>query len=112
MYKKLLINKRIKFQKIPDYVSQHSYYNFTIFMKPSDKIKLRKHLDFKKIETRESFPPVHIQPYYKKLYNFKRNDFKNSMQSFNSFLDIPIWYGMGSSKVKHISNVINNFFHD
>ncbi len=110
LYKKLINTNKVEFQKIPSYVSQHSFYNFTIFMKYQDKIKLKKHLTHNNIETRESFPPVHIQPYYKKLYNYKKNDFKNSIDSYNSFLDIPIWFGMGSKKVKYISNVINNIF--
>lgn len=109
IYKKLITSKKISFQKIPEYVSQHSYYNFTIFMKPAIKNKLKKYLLSKKIETRESFPPVHIQPYYKKKFNFKKNDFKNSFDSYNSFLDIPIWYGMGNNRVQYISKLINDF---
>ena len=64
--------------------------------------KIRDDLvDFLKIngvETRLSFPPVHIQPFYKNKYNFKSTDFPDSLTAYNKFIDIQIWSRMGAEK--------------
>ena len=67
---------------------------------------LNKH----KIDTRLSFPPVHIQPYYVKKFKFKRNQFLNAINSYDSFIDIPIWYGMKKKTQNYIIKKINEFF--
>ena len=71
--------------------------------------ELLKYLEKKNIECRLSFPPVHIQPYFKNKYNFSTNDYPIAYKSFISFLDIPIWAGIEEEKLNYIVKEINTF---
>ncbi len=101
---------KIKVPYIPEYVSQHSWYNYSIRVPSKYRNKLIKYLSKNGIETRLSFPPVHIQPYYKKQFIRDRKFLNKSLKTFNEFLDIPIWPELSLRKQKIVSNSIINFF--
>ena len=68
-----------------------------------------KYLSKQGIETRLSFPPVHIQPYYKKKFFRYRKHLNKSLKTFNEFLDIPIWPEMSLTKQKIVADSIIKF---
>ena len=84
----------IKKPYVPDYVSNHSWYNYSITVDASIRNDLIKYLDKNKIETRLSFPPIHIQPYYVNKYGYHTHYLENAYQAFESFIDLPIWKGL------------------
>ena len=91
---------------VPSYVARHSWYMYCIkFKNKINRSKIEKFLNKKKIDTRLSFPPIHLQKFYKTKYNFKKGDFKVSENVFKNFLDIPIHPEM---KEKEINFVIQN----
>ena len=85
----------IKKPYVPNYVSNHSWYNYSITVDSSIRNNLIEHLGKNKIETRLSFPPIHIQPYYTNRYGYKTKYLENAYKSFETFIDLPIWRGMG-----------------
>ena len=91
-------------------IRKPSWYMYSIKVKKKVRGKLIKFLSKHKIDTRLSFPPVHIQPYYVKKFKFKRNQFLNAINSYDSFIDIPIWYGMKKKTQNYIIKKINEFF--
>ena len=110
-YNKNFLNfEEIQTPFIPTYVNQHSWYCYTIKVKKKHRNKLIKYLKKNNIETRLSFPPVHIQPYYKNRIKFKKSELKNSLKTYNEFLDIPIWPNMKISTQKKVIKTILNFF--
>ena len=56
---------KIKTPYLPDYVSQHSWYNYSIRVSSKYRNKLIKHLSDKNIETRLSFPQYTYSPIIK-----------------------------------------------
>ena len=94
---------------VPDYVDRPSWYMYGIKVNELKRDELLKYLEKKNIECRLSFPPVHIQPYYKNKYNFSTNDYPIAYKSFISFLDIPIWAGIEEEKLNYIVKEINTF---
>jgi perosamine synthetase len=94
---------------VPDYVSRHSWYMFSIKMDVNKRDELIEYLHAKNVDTRLSFPPIHIQPYYRKRFGYKPEDFPVSYQTFSRFLDIPIWVGLGKDKQDYIINAIESF---
>ena len=68
---------------------------------PNKKLrnKIQKKLNSKGIDTRLSFPPIHLQPIYREKFGFKKGDFPISEEIFNTFLDIPCWKGMGINNI-------------
>ena len=63
-------------------------------------------LNKKGIETRLSFPPVHIQPYYKKKFLSETKDLINGHNVFKKFLDIPIWPYLNKKQLYVIKMII------
>ncbi len=101
---------RIKTPFIPEYVTRHSWYNYTISLDSTYRDDLIEYLDKNGIETRLSFPPVHIQPYYKKEFGYKPDDYPISYKSFSEFIDIPIWAGLSIQSQNYVIEEIARFF--
>ena len=107
--KHLTNNKNIKIPYIPNYVTRHSWYNYSIKVPSQKRDKLINFLSKKGIETRLSFPPVHIQPYYKKKFITKTKDLINGHNVFKKFLDIPIWPYLSKKKQLYVTKMIIKF---
>ena len=103
-------NRYIETPYLPTYVTQHSWYNYFIRLNSKDRNKLIKILEKNGIETRVSFPPIHIQPFYKKNEKFNYYQFPNANKIYSEIIDLPIWAGLSVKKQKYIINSINNFF--
>ncbi len=102
--------KKLQIPFIPHYVSKHSWYNYCIKLK-NHKLKneLKKFLQKNKIDFRESFPPIHNQPFYKKMHT-KRTNLKNCERAFDCFIDLPIWSNLSKNQINYIIKKINYFF--
>jgi perosamine synthetase len=87
---------------VPSYVDRHSWYMYSIKVDPERRDDILQQLHAKNIDTRLSFPPVHIQPYYQKKFGYQPMDFPVAYQTFKSFIDIPIWVGMGEERQEYI----------
>lgn len=94
---------------VPDYVDRPSWYMYSITVDPALRDPLLKHLATKDIDTRLSFPPVHIQPYYVDRFGYAPEDVPTAMASFNSFVDIPIWADMGVDNQERVISEIYTF---
>ena len=113
----LAVNYKKSFQEtnwlktpfVPEYVTRHSWYNYTISLDSPFRDDLIDYLDKNKIETRLSFPPVHIQPVYKELFNYNEDDIPNAYKSYLEFIDIPIWKGMGTENQNRIIESIIDY---
>ena len=80
---------------IPKYVTQHSWYMYAINLDESiDRDQVVKKLGESGIDTRLSFPPIHIQPYYQKTFGFTDESLPASMKAWQQLINIPIWPGL------------------
>jgi len=99
--------KLVKTPFLPNFVSRHTWYMYCLtFSKSINRDKLQKKINKKGIDTRLSFPPIHLQPVYKKKFGYKKGDFPISENIFDQFLDIPCWKGMGIKNIKFIIKTI------
>jgi len=73
----------------------HTFNMYNIKFK-TEKIrnKVKSFLEEKKIETRICFPPIHLQPVYQKLLNYKEGDFPISEESSKTTLCLPMIYSL------------------
>ncbi len=111
LYTKNLNEKNeINLPVIPSYVSQHSWYNYSIIVESSKRNKLIKFLEKNNIETRVSFPTISSQPIYKNLI-FNRTK-SNSVRLTKCLIDIPIWPLLSLKDQKKIIKTISVFFDD
>lgn len=91
---------------LPEYVSRHSWYMYSVKVQAGIRDTLVRELRAKNIDTRLSFPPVHIQPYYQKRFSYKPEDFPIALKASGEFLDIPIWVGLSLQQQGYIIDTI------
>ena len=94
---------------VPKYASKPSWYMYCLkFSSKKLRNKVMKALTKNNIDTRLSFPPIHLQPYYKKKFKNNNNKFKDTTEIYNKFLDIPCWPNMGKQNIERIIKIIKD----
>ena len=113
MYNKAFSND-MRF-KIPDMKKNytHAYHlyplqiNFDI-LKISKKILFKKMRE-KKINLQVHYIPTHIQPYYKKNFNFKIGDFPIAEKFYNREVSLPIYFSLKDKEIKTVIKYLKKF---
>lgn len=98
------LNKSIvKTPFIPDYVSQHSWYNYCLkYDSVVDCQKVKDALTERNIEWRVSFPPLTLQPLLKSYGSRVLSDPVQSKSIYESMLDIPCHSGLSTADINEI----------
>ena len=99
----------IGFQRRPDYVDRHSWYNYSITVAADLRDGLVAHLAKAGIDTRISFPPVHIQPYYRDRFGFRPEDYPLAYDAYRRFIDLPCWVGMTRDHVERVVGCVRQY---
>jgi perosamine synthetase len=80
---------------IPEYVTNHAWYMYTITLADKiDRDTVKEKLKKVGIDTRVSFPPIHKQPFFQDRYNVNANDCVVSYAAWKKLLNLPIWVGL------------------
>ena len=91
---------------VPDYVDRHSWYMYAISLRDElNRDQVVSDLKSRGIDTRLSFPPIHIQPYYQKQFGYSNDSYPVSYRAWKQLIDLPIWAGL---TVDDQTYVINN----
>ncbi len=56
------------------------------------------------------FIPIFEHPFYKKNYNFNRNDFPNANKMYEKCLSLPLFAGMNDDDVLDVVNAVKSIF--
>ena len=88
----------------------HAYHLFPIKIN-FNKIDISKETIIKKfrkynINLQVHYFPVHLQPFYKKKYNFKRNSFPKAEGFYESALSLPIYYNLKKNQILKIVTIL------
>lgn len=98
--------KSINFQSIPSYVTRNGYmFFFGIAKNRTQQQKIIKHLINKKIDSRNAWLPINLQPCNPELRKYKC---KNSEEIYNKVFTIPIYNTIKDSEVNQIIKIINS----
>ena len=86
----------------------HSYHLFPLQIN-FDKIKFSKKelfARFKKkgINLQVHYIPIHLQPYYKKRFGFKKNQFKNVENFYKKEISLPIYPSLKKNEIYRVIN--------
>lgn len=111
-YNNHLDKKYLLLPKI-DKLFYSSFHLYIIKIKSKNYISLQKKL-FDLLRKKNFFVqvhylPVHLQPFYRKKFNFKANTYVNSEKHAKSSISIPIYPGLSEKILHKIKNLINNF---
>lgn len=75
----------------------------------SDPASLASHLIKHEIGSRRFFLPLHLQPCYKGLFEYK-SDFSNSLHVYNTALSLPSSYGITESELETVAKAVREFY--
>jgi perosamine synthetase len=98
--------KNIKPPFVPEYVTQHAWYMYAISIENKDRDYIVKQLEQRDIETRLSFPPIHTQPLYQRLYGFNNESFPTTYNTWKRLIDIPIWANMDTNTQNYVIKAV------
>ena len=83
--------------------SKHAYHLYVIRIKfkQNQKKKLIDYFAKNKIFLQNHYFPIHLQPYYKNLFD-KQFKLKNTVNHFRQSLSLPIYYNLKFSEQKKV----------
>jgi len=90
----------------------HAYHLYPLqinFTKIEQKKKLFKELHKKKINLQVHYIPIHLQPYYKKKYGFKKGDYPVAEQFYIRELSLPIYYSLKKKEINKVVKLVMKF---
>ncbi len=90
--------------------NKHSFHLYPLLIN-FKKSKISKKKLFNELKKRGVIPqvhyiPIHLQPYYRKKFGFKKGDFPLAEKFYEQEVSLPIFYTLKFEKVKYISNLI------
>lgn len=81
----------VRTPQVPGYVTRHAWYMYSLDVPASARDRWVRELAADGIQTRLSFPPVHIQPYYRHRFKFKPSHCPQALAAWQRKIDIPIF---------------------
>jgi len=80
---------------VPSYVDRHGWYMFAVSLRNGvDRDWVVSKLMELGIDTRLSFPPIHIQPYYQNRFGYQPGSYPVSFEAWSRLIDLPLWVGL------------------
>ena len=103
--------KNIKIPKILNNIS-HVYHLYPVRIN-FKKFDINKNLFFKELKKRKinlqvHYIPIHLQPYYRKKFKFKKGDFPIAENFYEEQVSLPIYYSLKNKEVDYIIKQIKN----
>ncbi|MBI2675140.1 MAG: DegT/DnrJ/EryC1/StrS family aminotransferase [Candidatus Aenigmarchaeota archaeon] len=93
--------------KIPPYIKS-SFHLFACRAK--DRNGLAGYLEKKEIQTSSHYPiPIHLQPIYRKLFNYREGDYPAAERLSKEVICLPIHPQLKTEEVKYISESVRSF---
>lgn len=63
----------------------------------------------KGIKLQVHYIPVHLHPYYKKLFGYKKGDFVNAERFYEEEVSLPLYPGLTGRDVAHVIKILKKF---
>lgn len=86
----------------------HSWFVYVIRVKNGKRDLLMSELQKRGIQVRPYLPAIHLQPFMKKMFNFKRGDFPVAEKVSFQTLALPFYIGLKRSEIFYISEQIGD----
>jgi len=63
----------------------------------------------KKINLQVHYIPIHLQPFYKKKFGFKKGSFAKAERFYENQVSLPIYYSLQKKHIYRIIKLVKNF---
>jgi perosamine synthetase len=98
----------IRLDPVPDW-ARSSWYLYVISVRPEIRDGLAAHLADQGIETRQSFPPVNIQPYHAARFGWSDATCPNAVASYRGLINLPIWPGLPAQDQDRVIGTVTDY---
>ena len=100
--------EELSFQKHPDTDGSYSYHLYII--QCAKRKELYQFLNDNGVNTQVHYIPVHLQPYYKLRYGYKKNSFPQAENYYKHALSLPLYPTLSFSDQKKVISLIDKFY--
>lgn len=91
---------------------EHAWHLFTLRINPGrltiDRDEFIRSLMEHGVGASVHFIPLHIMPYYRKLYGFGPQDFPNALRAFQTEVSIPIYPALTDDQVERVIDTVKS----
>ncbi|MBN2219284.1 MAG: DegT/DnrJ/EryC1/StrS family aminotransferase, partial [Kosmotogaceae bacterium] len=94
--------------KPEQYSSRHAYHLYPILLTKIDRKEAYLKLRERGILTQVHYIPVHLQPYYRNNYGFKKGDYPNAEHYYEHELSIPMYPKMTDEEANYVIESIKS----
>lgn len=91
---------------VPDYVTQPSWYMFAVQVDETVRDGVVAYLKERGIDTRLSFPPIHIQAYYRERFGYAPEDLPVSWHTWRRLINLPVWPGITREQLARVAETL------
>jgi UDP-4-amino-4,6-dideoxy-N-acetyl-beta-L-altrosamine transaminase len=91
------------------YHEGHGWHLFMIFVDPDKRLGLFNHLKKNDIGAQVHYVPIHLQPYYRRMFGYKEGMFPKAESMYRREISIPIYPAMSDSDVDRVVEVIRSY---
>lgn len=91
----------------------HAYHLYPLqinFFKKNQKRDFFNKLYKDKIKLQVHYIPIHLQPYYRKNFGFKKGDYPVAESFYKKEVSLPIYFSLKTKEVYKVINKIKSFF--
>lgn len=87
---------------------KHARYIYTVWIDKSKRDEYINQLQDKGIGVAVNFTPIHLKSYFRKKYNFKKNDFPIAEKIGNSTISIPFYPKLKKEEIDFVIKTLNS----
>lgn len=107
MYNKKLSG--VKGIKLPPSTDGHAWHLYPFWVEPNMRLALFNHLRTSEIGVQVHYLPVHLHPYYRKLYGYGEGMFPEAEKMYAGEISLPIFPAMKDGDVDRVVDTILAF---
>jgi len=100
---KLAEVEEVEVPYIAPYVSKMSWFVYVIKLRRGiDRNKVIKYLNEEGVQCKPYFTPIHLQPFYKKMFGFKRGDFPVTEDVSSWTIALPFFNNLKEEQIDYV----------
>jgi len=86
-------------------------YSYHLYIVQAERRKeLYQFLRSKDIYTQVHYIPIHLQPYYQRIYGYRKGDFPNAEKYYDNALSLPLYPSLSLRDQVYVINCIKEFY--
>ncbi len=86
--------------------TKHVYHLYPILLKDYDRNEFIEKMNERGIGCSVHFIPLHLHPFYKNTFGFKKGDFPNAEWVYEKEVSLPLYPKMKEADLKYVTEII------